>query len=140
MSECDVTRERMPQLLLEALDQGERESSHVHIEACGECATEWERLREAWTLMGALPELPLPSRVRDRFFGTLDLPARQNVVPFRSRPAARWIAQAAAVALLVGGSFFAGRGTAPAGQNEVAAAAPTYRIADTQVIPASQLA
>ena len=139
MPECDVTRERMPQLLLEALGQSEREASHLHIEACGECASEWERLRETWTLMSALPELPVPKGVRDRFFATLDLPARQNVVPFRSRPAARWIAQAAVVALLVGGSFFAGRGTLPANDPEIAAT-PTYRIADTQMIPASQLA
>ena len=140
MSECDVTRERMPQLLLEALSQGERESSHVHIEACEACSAEWDRLREAWTLMGALPELPVPSAVRDRFFSTIDLPAPGRVVPFRSRPAVRWIAQAAAVALLVGGSFVAGRGTASGGNAPAGESAPTYRIAGSQMIPASQLA
>lgn len=140
MSECDVTRERMPQLLLEALSHAERESAHVHIESCGECRGEWERLRETWTLMGALPELPVPSPVRDRFFATLDLPARTRVVPFRSRPAARWLAQAAAVTVLVGASFFAGRQLAPAGAEATAASTPIFRIAGTQLIPASQLA
>jgi hypothetical protein len=141
MSECDVTRERMPQLLLEALSQGERESSHVHIEACEACSAEWDRLREAWTLMGALPELPVPSTVRARFFATLDLPAKARVIPFRSRPAARWIAQAAAVAVLVGASFFAGRGTVPgAGDTPGDLSGPAFRIAGSQLIPASQLA
>jgi hypothetical protein len=127
----------MPQLLLEALSQDEREATHLHIESCAECSGEWDRLRETWTLMGALPELPLPSTVRQRFFATLDLPKRSNVVPFRARPAARWIAQAAAVAVLVGGAFFAGRQSSPA---DAAPEAPAYRIAGDQVIPASQLA
>lgn len=138
MSECDVTRERMPELLLESLSQSDRESAHLHIESCTECSGEWDRLREAWTLMGALPELPVPSAVRQRFFATLDLPQRARVIPFRARPAVRWIAQAAAVAVLIGGSFFAGRETAPA---EIGApnSLPAYRIAATQMIPASQL-
>ncbi len=138
MSECDLSRERMPQLLLEALSQDEREATHVHIEACAACSGEWDRLREAWTIMGALPELPLPSTVRQRFFATLNLPARSNVVAFRPRPAVRWIAQAAAVAVLVGGSFVAGRQTSPA--ESAPEAAPAYRIAARQTIPASQLA
>jgi hypothetical protein len=129
----------MPQLLLEALDASARETTHVHIETCAECTGEWDRLRETWTLMGALPEVPVPSAVRDRFFATIAPATPARVLPFRSRPAARWIAQAAAVAVLVGGSFFAGRGTAPADPAAIAAA-PTYRIADTQMIPASQLA
>ncbi|HEY0788186.1 MAG TPA: HEAT repeat domain-containing protein [Thermoanaerobaculia bacterium] len=137
MSECDLSRERMPQLLLEALGQDEREATHLHIESCAECSGEWDRLRETWTLMGTLPELPVPSAVRQRFFATLDLPKRSNVVPFRARPAVRWIAQAAAVAVLVGGAFFAGRQASPA---DAAPEAPVYRIAGDQVIPASQLA
>ncbi|HVR42655.1 MAG TPA: HEAT repeat domain-containing protein [Thermoanaerobaculia bacterium] len=133
----------MPQLLLESIEGGERESSHLHIERCSECGREWSDLRETWATLGEVPEVPVPAGVRGRFLEAIGQRASGNVVvPFRARPAARWIAQAAAVALLVG-SFFAGRALAPpSGElspGQIVALEPV-RLSGSQLIPASRLA
>jgi len=117
MAECSALIEMMPLLLTESLDPAQRERTHQHIEACAECAAEWNAYRETWRVMEDLPVVEVPARVRDRFLAAAGIaaqqPAQSNVVPFVRRPAFKWIAQAAAVAVLVGGGWFAGRGTAP---------------------------
>ncbi|MGH9458955.1 MAG: HEAT repeat domain-containing protein [Thermoanaerobaculia bacterium] len=142
MSECDVVRERMPELLVEALDAPHRESAHVHIEGCSACEREWSAYRETWRAMGGLPDVPVPDRVRDGFLSSLGLPAAPNVVPFHRRPSVRWISQAAAVAVLVGGSFWAGRtrpsgplGPTPMDEAEITA----VQLAGSHIVPASRL-
>src|SRR6187549_3323592 len=115
MSECGAVRESMALLLTESLDPARRELAHQHIESCGECGEEWTRSKTTWALMGDLPEVEVPARVRERFLAqaglTRETPA--NVVPFRRRPAMKWIAQAAAVVLLAGGGYFVGRDQTP---------------------------
>src|SRR5438105_2790632 len=112
MSECDLMRETMPLLLSESLDPARRELSHQHIEQCAACNREWLAYRETWRMMGDLPEVEVPARVRERFLASIPT-VDEVVVPFRKRPAARWLAQAAAVVLLVGGSYWVGhRGAA----------------------------
>lgn len=110
MSECSAVREGMPLLLSESLDATRRELTHQHIESCDLCGAEWDAYRETWTMMGDLPDLAVPARVKERFLRTAGITqkAPDNVVPFRRRPAFRWIAQAAAVAVLAGGSYFLG--------------------------------
>jgi hypothetical protein len=130
MSECSAVTERMPLLLTEALDGGTRELTHQHIESCDLCGAQWSAYKETWLLMGDLPEVEVPARVKQRFMVAAGLAAetalntietrtvetrtvetrvdRDNVVPFRRRPAVKWVAQAAAVAVLVGGAYFAG--------------------------------
>ena len=119
MAECSALREQMPLLLTESLDAAQRELTHQHIENCAECTDEWNAYRETWSVMEDLPELQVPSRVKARFLEAAGLsgaaasqPA-DNVVPFTRRPAFKWVAQAAAVAVLIGGGFFAGNRTAP---------------------------
>ena len=119
MSDCSALRERMPLLLTESLDSAQRELTHQHIESCAECTDEWNAYRETWRLMEDLPEVEVPARVKDRFLAAAGLsgvagsqPAH-NVVPFQRKPALKWIAQAAAVILLAGGSYFLGRETTP---------------------------
>jgi hypothetical protein len=138
MSECDLMRESMPLLLTESLDPARRELSHQHIEHCAACNREWLAYRETWRMMGDLPEVEVPARVRERFLASIPT-IDEVVVPFRKRPAARWLAQAAAVVLLVGGSYWVGhRGAAvrlqptPATINAVA----PYSIAESRVLPA----
>src|SRR5215212_6917519 len=127
MSECNALRESMPLLLTESLDPVRRELTHQHIEGCDDCSAEWNAYRDAWRKMDDLPEVVVPARARARFLATIGgaagsqpaeetaggLRARRstegdNVVPFQRRPAFKWIAQAAAVAVLVGGGYFAG--------------------------------
>ena len=142
MSECDVARERMPQLLIEALGGAERESSHEHIEGCTRCSAEWDQLRETWRELGEVEDVPVPAGLRARFLDAVGAGARRaTVVPFHRRPAARWLAQAAAVVLLIGGSFFAGRETSSSGVTPLIsnAADGGYQISGSRVIPASQL-
>jgi hypothetical protein len=116
MSECSAVTERMPLLLTEALDAGTRELTHQHIESCDLCGGQWSAYKETWLMMGDLSEVEVPARVKQRFLVAAGLAPdavetrvdRENVVPFRRRPAVKWLAQAAAVAVLVGGAYFAG--------------------------------
>jgi hypothetical protein len=106
----------MPLLLTESLDAARREATHQHIESCALCAAQWSAYQETWLVLGDLPEVEVPARVKERFMIAAGLAApvaeapqqRDNVVPFRRRPAVKWVAQAAAVAVLVGGAYFAG--------------------------------
>ncbi|HEY0159680.1 MAG TPA: HEAT repeat domain-containing protein [Thermoanaerobaculia bacterium] len=101
----------MPLLLAEELDPVSRELSHQHIENCPVCAGEWAAIKATWSLLGDLPEEEVPAHVKQRFLQRAGLaaePAPANVVPFTRRPALKWIAQAAAVVLLVGGAYYAG--------------------------------
>lgn len=115
MGECGAMKESMPLLLTESLSPVERELTHQHIESCAECSEEWNGFREAWRMMEDLPEVPVPPRVKARFLegaGIAEQPAAK-VIPFRQRPAFKWVAQAAAVAILVGGGYFAGNRSEP---------------------------
>jgi hypothetical protein len=148
-------RESMPLLLVEALDHASRELTHRHIESCPECSEEWAALKETWQVMGEVPIVEVPPRVRDRFLAEVmpaGVVAPSNVVPFQQRRWTKWLAQAAAVVLLAGGSYFAGHRSAPvtlAPQGATITNAtpvayipssqqqPTYSIAETRVLPAA---
>lgn len=145
MGECSAVRERMPELLLEALDIPTREHAHAHIEQCIECQNEWHDYRQTWGMLGALPELRVPDRVRLRFLQQTErLASRGVVIPFPSHRATRWIAQAAAVVLLVGGSFFAGQAVRTSAPTESPATVESIRaapfsLAESRVVSASQI-
>jgi hypothetical protein len=110
MAECDSLREQWPLLLTESLDPARRESAHQHIESCSVCRVEWNGFQETWLMLGELPELEPPARIKQKFLAQISPDAvPDNVVPMHRRPAARWLAQAAAVVVLVGGSYFAGQ-------------------------------
>jgi hypothetical protein len=99
----------MPLLLTESLDAARREQTHEHIESCDLCGAEWSAYKETWLVMGDLPEVDVPARVKERFLVAAGLQSTsENVVKFHRRPAFRWMAQAAAVAVLVGGAYFVG--------------------------------
>lgn len=134
LSECSSLRESLPMLLTESLDPARRELTHQHIEACDECSAEWAAYREAWRVMDDLPEVPVPARAKARFLEAAGVAARipDNVVPFRKRPAFKWVAQAAAVAVLVGGGYFAGV------KKPVQVASAPARINDVQLVGAQQ--
>jgi hypothetical protein len=143
----------MPFLLTESLDATGRELAHQHIESCAECREEWQAMRETWTLLDELPRVEVPSRVRERFLAEV-MPAAapvSNVVPFQRRGAFKWLAQAAAVAIIAGGSYFAGHRTVTIQPTEakIIGAKPVsyipsqsqslYSLAETRVVPASAL-
>jgi HEAT repeat protein len=111
MSECSAMRESMPFLLTESLDATRREQTHQHIESCTVCGAEWAAYQETWSVMGDLPEVEVPARVKAQFLSRAGIApsiASPNVVPFHRRPAFKWLAQAAAVAVIAGGSYFVG--------------------------------
>lgn len=110
MSECSAVREQMALLITESLDATRREHAHQHIESCEVCGSEWGAWRETWAVMGELPEVEVPAQVKAKFLAEAGIrtQAPTNVVPFMRRPAAKWLAQAAAVVVLVGGAYFAG--------------------------------
>jgi HEAT repeats len=148
MSDCHAVTDRMPLLLTESFDPATRELSHQHIESCEHCRAEWTAYKETWRLLGELPELEVPARAKARFLTAAGLALPQdraaNVVPFRRRPAVKWVAQAAAVAVLVGGAYFAGDrrnsvrlDSTPA---TVTAAGPYERVSTLPRIPMSSLA
>lgn len=144
-------RESMPLLLVEALDASNREAAHRHIETCAECAKEWAGYRDTWALMADVPTLEVPPRVRERFLaeiGYAETQATPNVVAMRRRPAARWLAQAAAVIILAGGSYYVGHRTAPVHLAPTSAVIssvrpvstnPVYSIAETRSLAAQEV-
>jgi len=141
MSECDLMRESMPLLLTESLDPVRRELTHQHIERCPSCGSEWTGYREAWRMLGELPELEVPASVKGRFLASVgEIPERSKVVPFQRRPAARWLAQAAAVVLIAGGSYWLGHRAMPIqiAPSPATVSAP-YSIAESRVLPASAI-
>lgn len=112
MPECSAVSESMPLLLTESLDAARRELTHQHIESCALCSDEWNAYRETWAVMADLPEVQVPARVKTAFLERAGIaPAAappDNVVPFHKRAALKWVAQAAAVAVLLGGGYFLG--------------------------------
>jgi hypothetical protein len=143
MSECDVVRELMPLMLTEFLGGDERESAHLHVESCPSCREAWAGYREVWTTLGKIEERPVPAGMRDAFLDEIGVErSTRVVVPFVQRPAFRWVAQAAAVAVLIGGSFFAGQ-RASLGSGMMAAAPATietpFQLVSHKVIASSQL-
>lgn len=146
MAECGAMRENMPLLLTESLDRDRRELAHQHIESCPSCGAEWASYKQSWAVLGDLPEVEVPPQVRERFLAAVGelSPASETVVPFRRRPAIKWLAQAAAVVLLAGGAYYAGNRTAPLRLAQTPAtvdsiqAAP-FSIAETRVLPASAM-
>jgi len=141
MSECDLMRESMPLLLTESLDPVRRELTHQHIERCPSCGNEWTGYRESWRMLGELPELEVPASVKGRFLASVgEIPERSKVVPFQRRPAARWLAQAAAVVLIAGGSYWLGHRAMPIqiAPSPATVSAP-YSIAESRVLPASAI-
>ncbi len=144
MSDCDLMRESMPLLLTESLDPAQRELTHQHIESCATCGDEWLGYRETWTFLGSLPEVEPRRELKARFLTSIgEAPQAAAVVPFRRRYT-RWLAQAAAVVIIAGGSYFAGhRGATgvptapqtPATINAVAVA--PYSIAESRVLRAA---
>jgi len=152
MSECGVLRESIPLLLTESLDPVQRELTHQHIEGCDACSREWTAYRETWRVMDDLPVVAVPARAKARFLEAvgqpveITAPVRDNVVPFRKRPAFKWVAQAAAVAVLVGGGYFAGAkkpvelAQTPARIENVTPVSAPLSIAETRVVDASAIA
>src|SRR5689334_13495922 len=110
MRDCTVVNENMPLLITESLDATRREAAHQHIESCAMCTDDWNAYKETWSLLGDLPEVEVPARVKARFLERAGLVNElpKNVVPFHRKPAFKWVAQAAAVVLLAGGGYFAG--------------------------------
>src|SRR5436190_12975122 len=145
MSECDFMRESMPLLLTESLDPVRREHTHQHIEHCSLCSDEWTAYQETWRILDALPPVEVPVRVKDRFLAQIaPEPKLDNVVPFQRRPALKWIAQAAAVVVIAGGSYLAGHRSQPvvvgntqATVDRITPIAQPYSIAESRVLPAS---
>jgi len=132
----------MPLLLIEALDVPAREESHQHIETCSVCASEWKRTRQTWDVLGELPEVAVPTRVRREFTRHLEeLQPHSNVVPFMSRDRRGWL-QIAAAAVLVVGSFFAGSRvhSRPGAVPPQLAQKTSYRLAENMILPASSIA
>jgi HEAT repeats len=152
MAECSAMREGFALLLTESLDPATREATHQHIESCAECADEWQAMRDAWRLMGELPVVEPPARIRGAFLAEIGAaPKKSNVVPFVRRPALKWLAQAAAVAVIAGGGYFAGhRGQTihlqptdarldsirPISTSPIQ---PAYSIAETRVLQADKI-
>jgi HEAT repeat protein len=144
MSDCDLMRESMPLLLTESLDPARRELTHQHIERCEACGAEWSGYRDTWRTLGDLPEVEVPASAKARFLSAIG-EVEAPVVVFRpraSRPYAKWLAQAAAVVVIAGGSYFAGHRNTPLVQSPATIDKVTpasYSIAESRVFDASAI-
>jgi hypothetical protein len=131
----------MPLLLTESLDPARREITHQHIERCAQCGAEWSGYRDTWRTLGDLPEVEVPASAKARFLSAIG-EVEAPVVAFRpraNRPYAKWLAQAAAVVVIAGGSYFLGH-RAPI---QIVPTPPTvsapYSIAESRVLDASAI-
>jgi hypothetical protein len=140
----------MPLLLTESLDAARRELTHQHIESCAVCGDEWSAYKDTWAMMGDLPEVDVPPRVKQNFLERVgvaqELP--KNVVPFHRKSTFQWLAQAAAVMVLIGAGYFAGHRTTsiettPATVDSVKpiqrVSPSPYHLAETRVLDAEAL-
>jgi hypothetical protein len=145
MSECDLIRESIPLLLTESLDPVRRELTHQHIERCAACGSEWSGYRDAWRMLGELPELEVPASVKQRFLASVEPPIRRLDTAAQSRRfvgrrPVRWLAEAAAVVIIAGGAYYAGHQRAPIRlQSEPVTVSQPYSIAESRVLPASAI-
>jgi hypothetical protein len=146
MSECSALRESMPLLLTESLDATRRELTHQHIESCDACGAEWDAYKETWSFLGDLPEVEVPARVKAKFMAAAGLASSAddappaNVVPFQRRKAFQWLAQAAAVVVIAGASYFAGSNrndTVVQERAETPAQVTGVSIAPSAIVPVS---
>jgi hypothetical protein len=145
----------MPLLLTESLDPARRELTHLHIEGCAACSAEWLDTQQTWLLLDTLPLVEPPARIRQQFLAEV-LPAVErpaaNVISFQRRPAFKWLAQAAAVIVIAGGSYLAGHQTngtpkfTPTANEGSVLNAPltrvtpvTYAIAESRILPAQAI-
>ena len=140
MSDCDLMRQSMPLLLTESLDPSQRERTHQHIESCATCGDEWSGYRETWSLLATLPEVEPRPELKNRFLASIG----QNVTPIsaaKKPPHLRWMAQAAGLLIIAGGSYFAGHRTVSAPQNYQTPATVNsqYSLAESRVLPAAAL-
>jgi HEAT repeats len=144
--------EPMPLLLTESLDPAQRELTHQHIESCAACASEWSATKETWQILETLPTVEAPARLKKRFLAEISVASAipANVVPFRRRSPARWLAEAAAVVIVAGGAFYAGHRVTPQVQlkptdaqitaiQQAMPVAPSYSIAESRVLPAASI-
>ena len=140
MSDCDLTRQSMPLLLTESLDPAQRERTHQHIESCAACGDEWSGYRETWSLLGTLPEVEPRPELKNRFLASIGENVTQ-FAPAKDRRTMRWLAQAAAVVIIAGGSYFAGHRTVAPAQNYQTPATVNsqYSLAESRVLPAAAL-
>ncbi|MEO6259616.1 MAG: HEAT repeat domain-containing protein [Thermoanaerobaculia bacterium] len=146
MADCDLLTENLPLLLTESLDPASRELTHRHIESCAACSHEWSSYKDTWALLERLPEVPIPAGAKARFLTQIAPVSGRaaNVVPFRRRPATRWLAQAAAVVVIAGGAYVGGHRSRPVQLQPTAASIASvqpvaYSIAESRVLPASAM-
>src|SRR5712691_8587920 len=143
MSECDFMRENMPLLLTESLDSARRELTHQHIERCTACSDAWSGYRDTWRLMGELPEVEVPAAVKERLLASIGEnvePPLRRLAPAESRRHVRWLAQAAGLILIIGGSYYAGHRAAPAQLKQTPATVNSvFSIAESRVLPANAI-
>jgi hypothetical protein len=144
--------ETMPLLLTESLDPAQRELTHQHIESCAACASEWSATKETWQILETLPTVEAPARLKKRFLAEISVASEvpANVVPFRRRSPARWLAEAAAVVIVGGSAFYAGHRATPQVQlkptdaqitaiQQAMPVPPSYSIAESRVLPAASI-
>src|SRR5437762_2693070 len=142
MSDCDLMRESMPRLLTESLDPARREVTHQHIERCATCGAEWSGYRDTWRSLGELPEVEVPASAKARFLSAIG-EVEAPVVAFRPRATrqySRWLAQAAAVVVIAGGSYWFGHRSMPIqiAPTPATVSAP-YSIAESRVLPSNMI-
>ena len=145
MSNCDAVRENLPLLLTESLDPAQRELILQHIEQCPACTDEWAGYQNTWNMLEELPVLEPPAHLKERFLGEVFPATPRNVVPFHRKPAFKWLAQAAAIVVIAGGSYFAGHQTSrtsfPDGGTTIGGPRGpitpiSFSIAESRVLPA----
>ncbi|HUO85700.1 MAG TPA: HEAT repeat domain-containing protein [Thermoanaerobaculia bacterium] len=148
MGECSILKEQIPDLLVESLSPQARELAYSHLERCERCSSELDAYRTTWEHLGRLEQIELPERARVRFHDWIAAETQTSsaapggvLVFFNSGWLRHTVAKAAAVLLIVAGSFTAGHffanRTSPGEQSGIPIA--TSQPTGGMILPASRV-
>ena len=117
---CNHVKARYLDFLKQEMDLTERQAIETHLAGCGDCRLELQEIEAAWTGLDYLPECMPSSRLRERFYASLNNAivantsgvVRKPAWPFLFQP--QWAVAFSLVILLCGfaiGRFYPAGGT-----------------------------
>ena len=110
MDECRALSDWLPDLLMDTVPDGERESAFRHAEGCAACRDDWDAYRLTWDRMGVVEDREVPPSLRSSFVSEIRRirKEKEKIVRFPQRFRFAALAQAAAIILAIGAGWLVG--------------------------------
>lgn len=105
---CEACRDLAAMLVLDNLQEGDRQPLEAHLAGCASCREHMEGIQEAAAAIGlGVPMVAPPEDLRHRLFSRIVEPTVATGTSRRTPPARVWMAASIALALACGGSLAA---------------------------------